>query len=70
MHPCLKMGFPEELEPIFGKCLRMLPEICVSSGGTVGGRIPCLGPGLRLGTGGSGLGSSQTDISIQRAGKE
>lgn len=70
MQPCLKMGFPEELEPFCGKCLRVLPEICVSSRGTVGGHIPCLGPSLRLGTGGSGLGSSQTDVSIQRAGKE
>lgn len=44
MQPCLKMGFPEELEPFCGKCLRVLPEICMSSGGTVGGHIPCLAP--------------------------
>lgn len=35
-----------------------------------GGPVSCLGPGIGLGAGGGGLRSSQTDVSIQRVGKE
>lgn len=73
MQPSLQTGFPEESRLFAGKRLslpRAQLKLSMSKHSTLEGPISCLGLGICLGTGGSGLRSSQTDISIQRAGKE
>lgn len=71
--PSLQTCFPEESGLFIGKWLST-PSCSAPAVGEwrrrAGGPVSCLGPGVGLGTGGGGLRSSQTDVSIQRVGKE